>query len=95
MKTCKSCQYWVEDHVNKINMGECRKKSPVLSSSPIEDTINRWPKTYDFEYCGEHKEREEIKPKTKLNYHLSDEELEGWSKLTGLNIINTIEDGPK
>jgi len=59
--TCKTCPYW--EHYDKdedVDVGLCRRLSPKtrdmteLSAGTLETVW--WPRTADFDWCGEHPE---------------------------------------
>ena len=82
--TCKTCPYW--EHYDKdedVDVGLCRRLSPKtrdmteLSAGTLETVW--WPRTADFDWCGEH-------PEIKLLVATSNAEA-------GVHLIKAIEKG--
>lgn len=58
---CSSCRFWEPDEElgKRGDSGICRRYPPSIpSSEPLDSDFTDypvWPRTMDYEWCGEHK----------------------------------------
>lgn len=60
-KSCASCAHWVECDPGRFHtegkgyvVGECRRRSPIVSTSGNQRTVTTWPTTKSTDVCGEY-----------------------------------------
>jgi hypothetical protein len=55
---CATCRFWATDDYpqqeGEVQMGECRRRAPLLIALKPEDAPFRvWPTTRDWDWCGD------------------------------------------
>ena len=54
--TCATCRWWSGGF---SNVGQCRRRSPVLLGNETIAPQQAWPGTWNTDWCGEHQPHED------------------------------------